>query len=174
MLMAAEQRVCVGVIAGAHGVRGAVRIKSFTAREEDIAAYGAVTDRAGNRSWTLRLGGGRTRGQLIARIDGVEDREAAEALKGVRLYVPRAALPETDEEEFYYVDLIGLAADLVDGGTLGRVIGVHEFPAGDVLEVQMAGGQTVLVPFTKEIVPVVDPEAGRVVIDPPDGLLDTE
>jgi len=171
--MAAEQRVCVGAFAGAHGVRGAVRVKSFTARPEDIAAYGPLGDEAGNRQWTLRLVG-KSRGLLIAHVEGVEDRDAAEALKGIRLYVTRAALPEPDEEEFYFVDLIGLAAELTDGAHLGRVIGVHELPAGDTLEVQLRGGQTVLIPFTKEIVPEVDVKGGRVVIDPPEGLIDTE
>lgn len=173
MLMAAREPVCVGAFAGAHGVRGAVRVKSFTARPEDVAAYGAVFDQAGNRSWTLHLVGA-SRGLLIARVDGVEDREAAEALKGIRLHVPRAALPEPDEEEYYFVDLIGLAAELVDGSHLGRIIGVHELPAGDALEVQYPGGRSVLVPFTKAIVPEVDIKGGRVVIDPPEGLLDTE
>jgi len=168
---AAEPRICVGVITGAQGVRGAVRIKSFTAAPEDVAAYGPVADEAGERSFDLRAVG-RAKGVVIATIAGIADRDAAERLKGVRLYVARAKLPAPGEEEYYHADLIGLAAVLKDGTVLGRVRAVHEYGAGDSIEVLRDDGGTVLVPFTRAAVPEIDLAAGLVVIDPPDGLLD--
>ena len=168
---AAEPRICVGVITGAQGVRGAVRIKSFTAAPEDVAAYGPVADEAGERSFDLRAVG-RAKGVVIATIAGIADRDAAERLKGVRLYVAREKLPAPGEEEYYHADLIGLAAVLKDGTVLGRVRAVHEYGAGDSIEVLRDDGGTVLVPFTRAAVPKVDLAAAIVVIDPPDGLLD--
>jgi 16S rRNA processing protein RimM len=168
---AAEPRICVGVITGAQGVRGAVRIKSFTAAPEDVAAYGPVADEAGERSFDLRAVG-RAKGVVIATIAGIADRDAADRLKGVRLYVAREKLPAPGEEEYYHADLIGLAAVLKDGTVLGRVRAVHEYGAGDSIEVLRDDGGTVLVPFTRAAVPKVDLAAGLVVIDPPDGLLD--
>jgi 16S rRNA processing protein RimM len=168
---AAQPRICVGVITGAQGVRGAVRIKSFTAAPEDVAAYGPVADETGERIFALRAIG-RAKGVVIATISGIADRDAAERLKGVRLYVARDRLPAPGEEEYYHADLIGLAAVLRDGPALGRVRAVHEYGAGDSLEVTRDDGGTVLVPFTRAAVPEVDLAAGKVVIDPPEGLLD--
>jgi 16S rRNA processing protein RimM len=165
--------VCVGVVTGAHGVIGAVRIKSFTARPEDIAAYGPLADESGARRYALRLVGA-AKGVLIGRIAGVEDRNRAEALRGLRLYLARAALPPPEEEEYYHADLIGLDAVLVDDRPLGRVRAVHDFGAGDTLEIARPGAAPVVVPFTRAVVPVVDLAAGRLVIDPPTGLLDTD
>jgi 16S rRNA processing protein RimM len=167
----AAPRICVGIITGAQGVRGAVRIKSFTAAPEDVAAYGAVADEAEKRSFALHIVG-KAKGVVVAKIAGIEDRDAAEALKGVRLYVARSALPEPEAEEYYHADLIGLRAEQVDGALFGRVRAVHEYGAGDSLEVERPEGGTVLVPFTRAAVPVVDIAGGRVVIDPPEGLLD--
>jgi 16S rRNA processing protein RimM len=167
-----DPRICVGVITGAQGVRGAVRVKSFTATPEDVAAYGPVADEAGTRSLTLRIVG-TAKGVVIAKIAGVEDRDAAEAMKGMRLYVERSVLPAAGEEEYYHADLLGLAVELRDGTLLGRVRAVHEYGAGDSIEVaREAGGGSVLVPFTRAAVPIVDLAGGRLVIDPPDGLLD--
>jgi len=170
---AAAARVCLGVVGAPHGVRGAVRVKSFAAIPEDIAHYGALEDESGQRRFTLRLlGSAKGAGMLIAKVSGVADRDAAEALRGLRLYLPRAALPPTGEDEFYHADLVGLAAVLTDGGTIGRVLAVHDFGAGDMLEIEREEGQPVIVPFTRAIVPIVDLAAGRLVLDPPDGLLD--
>ncbi len=166
-----ERRVLMGVIAGAHGVRGEVRVKSFTAEPAAIAAYGPLEDERGARRLSLALTG-TVRGMLIARIDGVGDRDAAQRLKGTRLYLPRAALPQPGAEEYYHADLIGLAVALRDGAALGRVRAVHDFGAGDSLEVEKPDGRVVLVPFTEAAVPVVDIAGGRLVVDPPDGLLD--
>jgi len=162
--------VLLGVITGAHGTKGEVRLKSFTAEPDAIARYGPLEDERGERC-ALRLSG-RVRGQLIARIEGVADRDAALRLKGVQLYVARAALPPTAEEEYYHADLIGLTVVLKDGTALGRVRAVHDFGAGDSLEVEKPDGGVVLVPFTDSVVPEVDLAAGRLVVDPPAGLLD--
>jgi 16S rRNA processing protein RimM len=163
----------MGIVGAPHGVRGAVRIKSFTDDPEAIANYGALEDESGERRLTLRVvGGAKGEGMVIATLSGVTDRDRAEALRGLRLYAPRAALPATAEDEFYHADLVGLAAQLEDGSAFGKIIAVHDFGAGDVIEIARDEGQPVLVPFTRVAVPVVDIAGGRVVIDPPDGLLD--
>ena len=167
-----EQRVLMGVITGAHGVRGLLRVKSFAAAEDGLTAYGPLEDERGERRFALEPVGA-AKGVLIMRLPGVADRDAAEALKGMRLYLPRAALPEPGEDEYYHADLVGLAALLKDGTALGRVKAVHAFGGGDSLEVEQPDGRTLYVPFTTAVVPEIDIKAGRLVIDPPDGLLDT-
>ena len=166
----AEKFVCVGVVTGPHGVTGAVRIKSFTAQPEDIGRYGPLAG-DGGRSFALRVVGS-AKNVLIARLAGVEDRNRAEELRGLRLYLPRSALPPTAAEEYYHADLIGLDAVLADGSPLGRVRAVHDFGAGDTLEIEREGAPPAMVPFTRAIVPVVDLDAGRLVVEPPPGLLD--
>jgi 16S rRNA processing protein RimM len=168
--MTAVKQVCVGVVTGPHGVGGAVRVKSFTQHPEDVAAYGPLADETGRRHLELRLLGV-TKGVLIARLTGVEDRNRAEQLRGLRLYLPRSALPPPEAEEYYHADLIGLAAALGDGTPLGRVRAVHDFGAGDTLEIERPGAPPAMVPFTRAIVPIVDVEAGRLVVEPPPGLL---
>jgi 16S rRNA processing protein RimM len=160
------ERVLVGAIAGAHGVRGQVRIKSFTDDPAAVAAYGPLSDESGQRRFDLEVTG-QVKGGVIARIDGVLDRTAAEALRGLRLYVPRAALPAIEADEYYRVDLIGLRAELADGTAFGRIVDVQNYGAGDVLEIERPGGETELLPFADRVVPVVDLAAGRVVVDPP-------
>jgi 16S rRNA processing protein RimM len=163
----------MGIVGAPHGVRGAVRIKSFTDEPASIGSYGALEDESGERRFTLQIvGPAKGDGMVIANLAGVADRDRAEALRGLRLYLPRAALPATAEDEFYYADLVGLAAELEDGARLGKIIAVHDFGAGDMLEIARDEGQPVLVPFTRAAVPVVDVAGGRVVIDPPDGLFD--
>jgi 16S rRNA processing protein RimM len=166
-----DHRVLLGVIGAPHGVRGLVRVKSFTAEPEAIAAYGPLEDERGERRFALEPVGA-AKGVVIARLPGIVDRDAAERLKGVRLYVRREALPEPGEEEYYHADLLGLAAVLRDGTPLGRVKAVNDFGAGDHLEIESEDGASVMVPFTRAAVPVVDLAAGRVVIDPPAGLFD--
>ena len=128
----ADSRVCVGVVAGAHGVRGLVRVKSFTDDPADIAAYGPLSDKPGRRRFTLEIVGS-AKGVLLARIGGVGDRDAAEALRGLEFYVDREALPQTDEDEFYHADLIGLPVFLENGEPYGTVRALHEFGAGDMI-----------------------------------------
>lgn len=168
-------RVCVGVISGARGLRGDVRVKSFTAAPEDVAAYGPVSDEKGTRTFALTVAG-RAGGHVIVRIEGVNDRDDAEALKGTRLYVARDALPEPDEDEYYVADLVGLAVERAAEGDVpepfGSVRAVHDFGGGDVLDVERADGSSVMVPFTRAAVPVVDIAGRRLVIDPPEGLVD--
>ena len=170
----AETRLCVGVITGAHGVRGLVRIKSFTEAPENLAAYGKLSDEAGTRSFEVSVTG-RAKGALLARIEGVTDRDQAEALRGTRLHIARDALPPLeDEEEYYVADLIGLEAVDRAGNPLGEVRAVHNFGAGDVIEVtpgaEAGGGPSRLWPFTRKTVPEVDLAAGRLVIEPPEEL----
>jgi 16S rRNA processing protein RimM len=167
----AAKRVCLGVVTGPHGVQGALRIKSFTGAPEDVARYGTLTDETGVRRFELRLIG-TAKGVVIARLSGVEDRNQAEALRGLRLYLPRSALPQTEADEYYHADLIGLEAVLGDGTPVGRIRAVHDFGAGDTLELARPGASPVMVPFTRAVVPSVELAAGRLVLDPPPGLLD--
>lgn len=167
-----DSRLLLGHIAGAHGIRGDVKIRSYTSDPADIAAYGPLSDDDGRRSFairSLRVSGSR----VVARIEGVSDRNAAEALKGVGLFVARDRLPRTQDEEWYVSDLIGCRALESDGGTFGEVVGVQSFGAGDLLEIRPEGrSATVLLPFTRECVPAVDPAAGEIIVAPPPGLLD--
>jgi 16S rRNA processing protein RimM len=165
-----SQRVCVGVVTGPQGVQGAVRIKSFTEVPEDVAAYGPLEDETGRRQFDLRLCGA-AKGVLIARLPGIEDRDQAAALRGLRLYLPRSALPQPEAEEYYHADLIGLDAVLGDGTRVGRVRAIYDFGAGDTLELARDGAPPLLVPFTRAVVPIVAPAEGRLVLDPPPGLL---
>ncbi len=163
-------RVCVGIVTGPQGVQGAVRIKSFTEVPEGVAGYGPLEDETGRRKFDLRLCGV-AKGVLIAHLPGIEDRDQAEALRGLRLYLPRSALPQPEAEEYYHADLIGLDAVLGDGTRVGRVRAIYDFGAGDTLELARDGAPPVLVPFTRAVVPIVAPAEGRLVLDPPPGLL---
>jgi 16S rRNA processing protein RimM len=165
----AADRICLGVITAPHGVKGLVRVKSFTAAPDGITRYGPLEDETGRPLAIDFIGA--AKGVLLARIEGVGDRDAAERLKGRQLYLPRAALPPPEDEEYYHADLLGLRAELPDGTCLGRVRAIYGFGAGDSLEIEREGGAPVLVPFTRAAVPVVDLAAGRVVIAPPEGLL---
>lgn len=166
-------RVCVGQILGAHGVRGLVKLASFTEDPEAVAQYGALSDESGSRRFTVSLSG-QAKGHWIARIAEISDREAAQALAGLRLFADRDNLPEPEEDEFYHADLIGLPAERTDGSPLGRVVALHNFGAGDIIEIELPTGKRPLLPFNRQTVPVVDLAAGRIVIDPPVGLLSDE
>jgi 16S rRNA processing protein RimM len=157
--------LCIGVVIGAHGIRGAVRIKPFTEDPADLAAYGPLTSETGQK-WRLKGASVDGKGVVTAKIDGIEDRTQAEALKGAKLFIERGALPEADEDEFYIADLVGLAAESREGKPLGIVRAVFNFGAGDIVEVCGEEG-AILVPFTLAAVPLVDVNARRVVIDPP-------
>jgi len=163
----AGARICLGQIGAPHGVRGEVRLRSFTAEPGAIAGYGPLETEDGR---VLAIESMRpAKDHFVARLAGVADRDAAERLTNCKLYVPRERLPEPHApDEFYYADLVGLAA--VDRGSnaLGTVIAVHNFGAGDLLELKPnAGGDTVLVPFDAATVPEIDIAAGRLVVDLP-------
>ena len=161
----------LGEIGAAQGVKGEVRIRSYTEEPGGITAYGPLQDETGRKIEIESLRA--TPKALIARIKGVTTREAAEALAHTKLYVPRAMLPERGEEEWYHADLVGLAAVGRDGAPLGKVVAIQNFGAGDLLEVKpIGGGATVLVPFTRDTVPEIDVEGGRLTLVPPEGLFE--
>lgn len=166
-------RILVAAVAGAVGVRGEVKLKSFTADPAACCGYGALSDAHG-ATWTPKLVRVNEKGMVVARLSGVADRNAAEALKGLKLFADRAALPPAEEDEFYHADLIGLAVETVEGAPFGAVRALHDFGAGDLIEIEgapkAAGGPVLLLPFTRAVCPVVDIAAGRVVVDPPAGL----
>ncbi|HQF31159.1 MAG TPA: ribosome maturation factor RimM, partial [Hyphomicrobiales bacterium] len=167
-----EDRVCLAVIGAAHGVRGEVRVKPFGADPLALGAYGPLADESGTREFEVAALRPVKGGMLVVRFRGVADRDAAERLNGTRLYVDRDRLPPPGEDEFYHADLIGLGAVHIDGAPLGRVVAVPDFGAGDLLEIATGGGKTLLVPFTRAVVPEIDLAGGRLVVDPPPGLLD--
>jgi 16S rRNA processing protein RimM len=160
--------VLMAAIVDAHGVRGLVRVKSFAATPSAIASYQPLED-ANGRAYRLTLKGG-AGDMLIAAVDGVADRDQAARLKGTQLFVRRDALPATGAGEFYHADLVGLEVRLQDGSVFGTVRAVHDFGAGDALEIAREQGE-VMVPFTRAAVPVVDIEGGFIMLDPPIGLL---
>lgn len=165
--MTQRDRILLGAIAGAHGIRGDVVVKSFAEFAEDIAAYGPLHSKDGKRQFTLSVRSVTPKG-VVAHIAGVNDRNAAEALRGTELYVDRSALPEAEDGEFYYADLIGLDAVGEDGAAVGRVVAIHNFGAGDLIEIALAGsGKTELIPFTDACVPEVDLAGRRVRVNLP-------
>jgi 16S rRNA processing protein RimM len=167
----ARDRVCVGAIAGAFGVRGEVRLKSFCAEAEAIGSYGPLYTEDGATRFTVTLGKPIPNG-FSARLGGVDTRDQAEALRGVRLYADRGKLPALPDDEFYHADLIGLTVLDTGGVVLGRVSSVLNHGAGDLLEIRRPGKGNALVPFTRAIVPTVDLASGRIIADPPEGLLE--
>jgi 16S rRNA processing protein RimM len=164
-----KDRVCVGAIAGAFGVNGEVRLKSFCAEPEAIADYAPLFTEDGGRHFDVVLGKPVSNG-WSARLSGVKTREAAEALRGTRLFADRAKLPSLPDDEFYHADLIGLTVLDAGGIALGRVSAVLNHGAGDLLEIQRPGKGNALLPFTRAMVPTVDLAAGRIIADPPEGL----
>ena len=161
-------RICVGAIAGAFGVKGEVRLKSFCADPTAIAGYAPLYTENGARSFTVRITG-TIPGGLAARLGGVSTKEEADALRGMALFADRDRLPSLPDDEFYHADLIGLTVLDTGGAELGRVLAVHNHGAGDILEVRPpAGGRTLLLPFTKAAVPTVDLTARRIIADPPE------
>jgi 16S rRNA processing protein RimM len=157
--------VCVAAVAAAHGVRGALKLKCFTEDPADVGSYGPLLDEAGRELFTVRVMAP-AKGGAIVEAEGITDRDAAEALRGVRLYIPRERLPEPEDGTFYYEDLVGLAVQDTAGRPLGRVIAVHDFGAGEVIEFQGAEGEGGMVPFTMTLVPEVDLAHGRLVLAP--------
>ena len=158
-----DSQICLGVIVGARGLQGDARIKSFTAEPADVAAYGPLATDDGAQL-ELKVTG-EAKGVVIARIKGAEDREAIEALKGQLLYVARDVLPETeDEEEFYHADLVGITVVDEQGKECGTVTAIYDFGAGDMVDMRLLDGRTVLIPFTASAVPTVDVAARMLVV----------
>lgn len=163
--------VCVGVISGAYGVAGELRIKSFCAIPQDIEHYSPLTDESGARKFALAILRPIKNG-FAARLPEVASKEDADALRGVQLFAPRAQLPSLPDDEFYHADLIGLEVFDTGGVLLGRVKTVQNNGADDLLELQLAGSSTTtFLPFTKAAVPTVDLATGRLIADPPEGIL---
>jgi 16S rRNA processing protein RimM len=159
-------QICVARIGAAHGVRGAVKLWTFTEDPLAVRAYGPLMTKDGARQFEV-TSAREAKGHLVATLKGVATREEAERLNGVELYVARDKLPDTDEDEYYHADLIGLAAVSAANEPLGRVIAIHNFGAGDIIEIAPPGGSTMLLPFTNAVVPSVDIAGGRVVIELP-------
>ncbi|WMS41114.1 ribosome maturation factor RimM [Acuticoccus sp. MNP-M23] len=165
---AGEPTVVMATIGAAHGVRGAVKLTVHAEDPATLKRYNPFQTADGR---TFKVKSVKPIGKaLVAELEGVPDRNAAELLRGTDLLVPRRRLPRPDEEEFYHIDLIGLQARLVSGEILGVVRAVNDFGAGDILEI--VGPRTVMVPFTQVCVPAVDLEAGTLTVDPIPGLLD--
>jgi len=158
--------ICVARIGAAHGVRGAVKLWTFTDDPLAVKRYGPLATKDGARHFEV-ASAREAKGHLVATFKDVTTREAAERLKGVELYVAREKLPDTDENEYYHADLIGLAAVTSTDDPLGRVVAIHNFGAGDIIEIAPPRGATMLLPFTNAVVPTVDLAGGRVVIELP-------
>jgi 16S rRNA processing protein RimM len=166
-----KHRICVARIGAAHGTAGEVRLWPFTGRAEAVAAYGPLQTADGTRAFeieAIRPG----RDFLVARLKGVTDRATAERLRNTDLYAPRERLPGLEADEFYHADLIGLCAEDKSGTAIGVVVAVHNFGAGDILEIApAAGGETAMVPFSTAAVPSVELAARRIVLETPEGLV---
>lgn len=162
------QRILIGEISSAHGIRGEVLVRTYTEQPEAIASYGPLSDEAGKRTFSLRVVRVTSKG-IVARINGIDDRNAAEPLRGIKLYVSRDKLPATEAAEYYYADLIGLDAISEDGSAIGKIVSVQNFGAGDLLELKPADGSpTEFIPFEDRYVPKVDLSSRTVVIQRPE------
>ncbi len=161
-----QNRICVGVVAGSHGLQGAVKIKSFMVEPSDIGAYGPLTDKNGARKFEIDLLSISEK-NLIAKLSGVTDRNSSEAIKGLELFLTRDLLPKLDKDEFYYSDLVGLSVENTEGEVIGVVGSVDNFGAGEIMEVNMKDGAVELLHISRKVVPEIDLRNKRVVIDPP-------
>ena len=159
-------QICIARIGAAHGVRGAVKLWTFTEDPFAVKAYGPLLTKDGARSFEVATAR-EAKGHLVATFKGVATREDAERLNGIELYIARDKLPATDQDEYYHADLIGLAAVDAANAPLGRVIAIHNFGAGVIIEIAPPQGATMLLPFTNAVVPTVDLKNGRVVIELP-------
>jgi len=161
-----SQKICVARIGAAHGVRGEVRLWTFTEDPLAVLHYGPLTTKNGARQFEVAKAR-EARDHLVATFKGITDRNAAEGLNGLELYIARDQLPEPEDDEYYHADLIGLAAETTSGEPLGRVLAIHNFGAGDIIEIAPPSGSTLLLPFSNAVVPTVDIKSGRVVIELP-------
>src|SRR5215469_12353307 len=162
-------KVCVAKIGAAHGVRGAVKLWTFTEDPFAVTRYGPLSTKDGARRFEVAHAR-EAKGFLVATLKGVTTRNEAERLNGLELYVARENLPATGDDEYYHADLIGLAAETTAGEPLGKVIAIHNFGAGDIIEIAPPAGSTMLLPFSNAVVPTVDLKAGRVLIELPEEI----
>jgi 16S rRNA processing protein RimM len=158
--------ICVARIGAPHGVRGAVKLWTFTEDPLAVKRYGPLATKDGAR-WFEVTHAREAKGHLVATLKGIATREEAERLNGIELYIAREKLPETETDEYYHADLIGLAAVDAADQPIGRVIAIHNFGAGDIIEIAPPHGATMLLPFTHAVVPTVDLAKRRVVIELP-------
>jgi 16S rRNA processing protein RimM len=159
-------QICIARVGAAHGVRGAVKLWTFTEDPLAVKAYGPLLTKDGARSFEIATAR-EVKGHLVATLKGIATREDAERLNGTELYVAREKLPATEDDEYYHADLIGLTAVNAANEPIGRVTAIHNFGAGDIIEIARPQGATMLLPFTNAVVPTVDLTAGRVVIELP-------
>lgn len=162
----ADKKLCIGQFLGAHGVRGQVKLASFTEDPAAIKSYGPLADESGKRVWQVKFKSW-NKSHFITEIQGIADRDAAERLRGIKLYVARDKLPAAEDGTFYYADLIGLEARLPSGEVFGKVVSVQNYGAGDILEITRPGG-TELFPFSNAVVPEVKLAEGFLTIVPPE------
>jgi 16S rRNA processing protein RimM len=160
------EQICIARIGAAHGVRGAVKLWTFTEDPLAVTAYGPLVTKDGARSFEVATAR-EAKGHLVVTLKGIATREEAERLNGLELYIAREKLPATGEDEYYHADLIGLAAVTPANEPLGRVIAIHNFGAGDIIEIAPPQGATMLLPFSNAVVPTIDLAGGRVVIELP-------
>ncbi|HEV2652544.1 MAG TPA: ribosome maturation factor RimM [Rhizomicrobium sp.] len=162
--MAGQSRdVLLAAVIGAQGLKGEVKVKTFTSAPGSVGAYGPLHSKDGRR-FTVTAVRSSKEGEAVVSLADINDRDAAEALKGTELYVPRAALPAADGDEFYHADLIGLRAEDEQDRLIGTVKAIHNYGAGDVIEIDEPGGDSLLLAFTRETVPRIELELGRIVI----------
>ncbi|MBR2033733.1 MAG: 16S rRNA processing protein RimM [Alphaproteobacteria bacterium] len=162
--MTTAAKICLGAIVGVHGIRGEVKVKSFTEDEKNLTAYGPLSDEAGNRKFELKIVG-HSKELLRVKVKGIDDRNTASALVGTGLYVERTKLPATEEEEFYHTDLIGLMAISANGEKVGTVNALYNFGAGDLIEIRTNDNHLEMLPFTKEFVPDVNLKEGHIIVE---------
>ncbi len=166
-----QDLVLVGIFGAAHGVRGEVRLKSYTGDPLAIADYPRLTDESGKTKFKIVSARPIKDDILVVRVDGVADRTAAEKLTNTSIYMPRADLPPADEDEFYHADLISLRAETREGVLIGTIANVLNFGAGDILDVRPEIGDNLLLPFTKKVVPIVEIANKRVIVDMPEEVI---
>ncbi|MGB2234816.1 MAG: ribosome maturation factor RimM [Candidatus Puniceispirillum sp.] len=166
-----KSRISVAAVMGSHGVRGNVKIKPFTETPESLGRFDKVYLEDGQQV-SLKILSVGSKGVVLARLGKVESRDASDALRGQHLYVDRAALPDLADDEIYHADLLGLDAVLADGRALGRIAAIHDFGAGNVVEIEPPQGASVMLPFGGAALVAIELDKGQVVLAPPDGLLD--
>ena len=173
-LSSSATRLRVAKILGVHGLRGTVKLQVYTVDPASVVEYGPLSTRDNQQQFRVTLKNP-AKGHWLAHVEGITNRTQAEALIGIDLFVDRAVLPPTDDDEYYEADLVNLRVEHVNGTLLGQVRGLENFGAGLLLDIRLSaeqGGRDVIIPFTKICVPVIDVAGGRVVVDPPDGLFD--